>query len=383
MRIKSYFAKTVDEAMAQARVELGLDALLLNTRKVVAEAGQPGGYEVVFGLAQEEVPEPVAAEPPPQVESRPVRDDLAGELGRLHARMDEIGNLIARSSRSHLTGNSIPELAAVQGRLVAADVDPLLGQEIVDRVAASLTKDASFQRTGRAPTVDPSRLEALVRAELERRVIVDPRLGVDGARGAVVILVGPTGAGKTTSLMKLAASDLTAGRSVRVLSLDTGRVAPNMQLESFARKLGMGFAMVPAIERLPGIIAEARKKELVLIDTPGFAGNDDHGVETAARVLASCPRLDVHLVVPGYMKAGDLRRCIRRYEGFRPAKLLVTKMDETQTFGSMFSGAAWAGLSLSFMAHGPAIPDDFRPASLEDLVAMVLDRQTALAQRVA
>ncbi len=56
MRIKSFFSKTVDEAIAQARAELGAEALLLNTRKLTGEAGKPGGYEVVFGLDEEEAP---------------------------------------------------------------------------------------------------------------------------------------------------------------------------------------------------------------------------------------------------------------------------------------------------------------------------------------
>jgi flagellar biosynthesis protein FlhF len=376
MRIKSYFSKSVDEAMNQAREELGSDALLLNTRKVMGgEPGHSGGYEVVFGITEAQAPEPVrqapAAIPAPQ--SVTVTEDLSSELGKLHARMDELRGLIERSSKNFQTGRILPELSATYARLLSADVDPLLSQEIISRLDA--LSGQFYERTSSSVRVDAGRLEELVRIEIERRVTVDPQLG------DVVALIGPTGAGKTTSLMKLAVS--VQGRPVHLVSLDTSGIGLQMRLEYFAAEEGMGFHAVPSLDQLPAIVEEARKNEVVLIDTPGYAGGDDRGMETAAGVLASCPGIDVHLVVPGYMKASDLRRTIRRYEAFRASKLLVTKLDETQTFGSMYSGAAWAGLSLSFMTHGPAVPDAIRPASLEDFIAMVLDTQPMASRQVA
>jgi flagellar biosynthesis protein FlhF len=145
----------------------------------------------------------------------------------------------------------------------------------------------------------------------------------------------------------------------------------------------MAFQEVPAAYLLPGLIAEARQKETIFVDTPGYTGADASAADAAAAALAECPQIDVHLVVPGYMKARDLRLCIERYARFRPTKLLVTKMDETHSFGSIFSEAARAGLKLSFVAYGPAIPQDIRPVSSEDLLSMALERERARAQRVA
>jgi flagellar biosynthesis GTPase FlhF len=63
--------------------------------------------------------------------------------------------------------------------------------------------------------------------------------------------------------------------------------------------------------------------------------------------------------------------------------LIVTKLDETQSFGSIFSEAARAGLKLSFVAYGPGIPNDIRPASYKDLLSMPAERAKARAQAVA
>jgi flagellar biosynthesis protein FlhF len=163
---------------------------------------------------------------------------------------------------------------------------------------------------------------------------------------------------------------------VRILTLDAARGSGIGKLQGFAGKAGISVTTVPAPDLLPALVAEARKREMVLIDTPGYAGN----IDFAAGAFSNCPHIDnVHLVVPGYMRSGDLRRCIQRYKVFGPSRLLVTKLDETAVIGSVISEAAKAGLSLSFLTHGPSIAGEIREAHLDDLVAMALGRESARA----
>jgi len=404
MRIKSYFAKSVDQAMAQAREELGPDAMLLNTRKALADQFDGGRYEVIFGLPEESPAAvsggpPIAAASAVDAESR-APEHFSAELGRLHDQIDEIRSLIVRSSRAQLTiGRTVPELADVYAHLTLADVEPALSKDIVDRLEASMATDAFFAagRSGTANATnrwktlrcDPGRLEAFVRVELENRVGLAPHLGagsgIDNQGGPVVLLVGPRGAGKTTSLAKLAVSRArnSNARQVRLLSLDMSRATAHLQLQSVATRYKMAFQEVPAAYLLPGLIAEARQQETIFVDTPGYTGADANAADAAAAALGECEQLDVHLVVPGYMKARDLRLCIERYARFRPTKLLVTKMDETHSLGSIFSEAARAGLKLSFVANGPSIPHDIRPVTSEDLMSLAMERGKARAQSVA
>jgi len=413
MKIKSYFAKTVDEAISKARVELGSEALLLNTRKVADTGTGASGYEVVMGVAgaagvtrSAPAPKPTAympapkpappreapvprTEPAPRTEARP---EAAADMEKLRAQMDELQSLLVRSAKNAWAmQRSVPETAEVYARLIAAEVDPALSKDIADRLEAAMATDAFFLTTGPDPAgaqnrwktlkSDPARVEEFLRAELESRVVLRPRLGVNGSQGAVAAVVGPTGSGKTTSLAKLAVA-ASAQRPVRLVSLDQSRgtlINGAQQILSSLATSTITFSSLDSFERLPKLVAEARKNECVLIDTPGFSAQDQLAAEKLAAALAACGDIDVHLVAPAYMKSRDLRNSIDRYRLFQPSKLLVTRMDETETFGTVFSEAALAGLALSFLSCGPRIPDDIRAATAEDLLAMVRERPRARA----
>ena len=400
MKIKSYFAKTVDEAISKARVELGSEALLLNTRKI-ADTGTGAGYEVVMGVAGAASPTPAVkpTEPGPTPKLRPrttavtnaaseslPRSEASADMEKLRAQMDELQSLLVRSAKNAwFTQRSVPEVADVYARLIAAEVDPGLSKDIADRLEAVMATDAFFISTGPEPAgaqnrwkllkSDPSRVEKFLRAELESRVVLRPRLGVNGAKGAIAAVVGPTGSGKTTSLAKLAIA-ASAQRPVRVISLDPSSTGVQQLLKPLAVS-AISYLSIDSLENLPRLVAEARKNECVLIDTQGYTAVEQPAAEKLAAALTACGDVDVHLVAPAYMKARDLRNSIERYRLFQPSKLLVTKMDETESFGTVFSEAALAGLALSFLSHGPRIPDDIRAATGEDLLAMMQERPRA------
>jgi flagellar biosynthesis protein FlhF len=322
----------------------------------------------------------------------PAAVPAAAEMERLRAQMDDLQNLLARSAKNHWHAQrSVPEVAEILARLDAAEMDPLLSQDIAARLEAAMATDAFFQYTGpdaegaqnrwKSVKSDAARVENFLRAELASRVAVQPRLGSNGSLGVVAALVGPTGSGKTTSLAKLAIV-ASAQRPVRILSLDRSRPHAQELLKGAAAP-AVQFTSVETLADLPQLVTEARKKECVLIDTPGFSAREDSAAAELAAMLQACGEVDVHMVSPAYMRARELRLSIERYRVFQPGKLLVTRLDESATLGTVFSEAARAGLALSFFSNGPRIPEDIRPATLEDLLAMVPALPRARAHHAA
>src|SRR5580700_284885 len=232
MRIKSFYASTVEGAVALARRDMGAEAMLVESRKAPLEARHLGEYEVVCAL----VPEADGAQPQ-STRVNPLADEDAGtydarlsrELAEMRRQLEVMGKTITRSAWSGARWPSAnPEMSEWHARLTAADMEG----ELVHQILGAAERRGGPESNG---------LEGAVLAEIEQRILVDSALGAaNGPR--VVALAGPPGAGKTTMLAKLAVTcGLAARRSLALVSMDDFRVAGADQLRSYAAILGAGF----------------------------------------------------------------------------------------------------------------------------------------------
>jgi flagellar biosynthesis protein FlhF len=372
MRIKSYFAPSVEIALVQARQELGDEAMLVKTRRSMPDARHLGEYEVIFAA---DAPEAGADGMPsglaPPRGSNPPPDRLSLEIAELKQELEGMRRSLAHSAFAppqNLGGSA--DAAEAYAALAGADVAPELARNLVE--AAEERRSASRSEAGRANRRESDPLEPWLAEEIESRVTTQAELG-RGGRPRVVALVGPPGAGKTTTLVKLAVSfGLASRRPALLLSMDTYRIAAAEQLRCYAAILGIGCQVLETATSLAQAIEENGGKDLILIDTPGLGVGD---LETAAglsRLLAARSDIDTHLVLPASMKSGDLSRAAAAYEIFAPQKLLFTKLDETDTFGPILNQAIQTGKALSFFTLGQRIPEDLETATRRRLTELVL-----------
>ena len=371
MKIKSYFARTVEDAMAMARLEMGSEAMLVNSRKAPPETRGRGEYEVVFADLQEDAPAETAGGAPPS--RQPSGDRLSTEVAELKRELEEMRRALTRSAfaPSQWLASS-PDISEAYAALTANEVGPELAREIVQAAAtrSSGTRSPVARGAGRAEA------DAFPRAlaeELESRITAEPLLGKGDLRPRIVALVGPPGAGKTTTLVKLAVNyGLAARRPALLLSMDTYRVAAAEQLRSYAAILGVGFHLLETVAALAQAIEEHRGKDLLLIDTPGFGFGDMDHAGALARFLAGRGDVDAQLVLSSSMKSADLTRVVDSFEVFRPQRLLFTRLDETASFGPILNEAARTGKPLSFFGTGQRIPEDLETASRGRVSELVL-----------
>jgi flagellar biosynthesis protein FlhF len=387
MKIKSYFSRTVEDAMAAARQELGPDAMLVNSRKTPIESRHLGEYEVVFATLNpgQEMEPPAMAPEAPRGEPNPVAapgfgERLSSEVAELKKELEGMRRVLTRSAYAPSQWVGVaPDVSDAFALLTASEVAPELAREMVQ--AASLATAhpgarAAGPRPGLLRPVQPVDGAAFQRAlveEIQSRFQVAPALSAGAAQPKIVALVGPPGSGKTTTLVKLAVNyGLAARRPILLISVDTHRVAAAEQLRSYAAILGVGFQVLETTVALAQAIEENRGKELIFIDTPGFAFGDLEDASSLAHFLSTRSDIDTHLVLSASMKPADLTRMVDAFEVLGPQHLLFTKLDETGAFGAIFSEAARTRKSLSFFTTGQRIPEDLEVATQTRLLELIL-----------
>ena len=366
MRIKSFYANTVEGAVSLARREMGEDAMLVESRKAPLDARHLGEYEVVCALVPEADPARKGAP-----EDTSVQDArLSREMAEMRRQLEVMGKTITRSAWSGARWPSAsPEMSEWHARLMATDMEGELVRQILEAAERRCTP-----RSGD--------LEGAVEAEIEQRILVDG--AVDAVHGPrALALAGPPGAGKTTMLAKLAViCGLATRRPLALLSMDEFRVAGADQLRSYAAILGVGFQALDSVGALAQALDEHRGKRLVLIDTPGYGPRDMDRAADLAAFLSTRRDIATHLVLQATMKSADLMHAAERFEIFGASSLIFTRLDETACFGSAFSLSVRQAKPIAFLGNGQEIPDDAAPATKERILNLLWP-QMSVAKRLA
>ena len=363
MRIKSFFASSVDAALCEARRELGPDAMLIESRRSSGEARRYGEYEVVCAVTN--TPGAGGAGrnretgPERPRQDRKIEAKSASGFEALVGRVERLAHALQRAESIAVRLSVAEEFEPAVRALEAAEVDPEWIGAIVNRAEAAQTTVASVL----------DRVESAI----AHFVPTDPTAGGSESSRHLVAVVGPPGAGKTTALVKMAARhSLASRRPSLIISADTQRVAASEPLRSYAAILGAAFVAVDSVRGLKQTIEEHPGKEWIWIDTPGWSGADSSDAAPLMEFLASQPHIGTHLVLPASMRTADLAEATHRFLPARPAKLLFTRLDETHVYGPILNESARTGLPLSFYSAGPQIPDDLAAADPSEVANWIV-----------
>lgn len=370
MRIKSYFADSVQEALERARQELGPEAMLLNSKKTESELRNLGEFEVVLGVSRgsERESKPDSKQSIRTADASPV---LVQEIAELRKQIETIKHSVTSQRRGMaLTGEKrlMPGMEELPARLLAAGFSTDLVQEIVEGVELRMYVEArDAVREVRAidqRSPSPS-MEAALIEEMEARFrVAPPDSGFSESSARVLVFTGPAGAGKTTTLMKLALRwGVEQKLPVQILSADSLRVGGCEQLAAYARIAGLPFERLDTIAALDSALEEYRQKKAILIDTPGFGAAEMDEATELANFITGCKRTEVHLVLPATVQPDAGCKIGQRYRIFHPSKLVLTHTDEIGKPGPVLELAMLLGLPLSYLTDGQQIPEDLHPAS--------------------
>lgn len=325
MLVKTYRAKTTSEALALVRGELGERACIVETRRVsdgvevVAAAERPGARITApraHAAAAAYVPQPAATALDPAAER--LRDDLLG-----HGFSAVLAERIAAAASANLD----PERLADRGAALAY---------ARDLVALWI------------PSGQPAPMK--------------------GTR--VLVVVGSPGVGKTTTIAKLAAREITIeGRKVVLASADDRRLGGAEQIEAYARVFGVPFKLVRDRRDLDSARDLAGSKGTLFVDTPGVARGDLAGMERLAQLLAGVRRDEIELLLAADRDADALADTVKRFAALRAGALGATRADEALRPGALLTALTRAGLPVRHVCGGPNVPEDIEMADSRRLAA--------------
>jgi flagellar biosynthesis protein FlhF len=193
------------------------------------------------------------------------------------------------------------------------------------------------------------------------------------AQDRAIVLVGPSGTGRTVTAAKLATRDILAGRRVRLISTDLARAGGIVQLEAFAKILGVPFATADSPAALGSLVTLADPKERVIIDTAGinpFSTGDRR--ELAAWIGASTAQ--PLLVFAAGADAADGIERAKIFADLGCSRAIVTQLDATRRLGSVLAMVEAAELSFAEAGIAADIADGLLPFTPALLARLLLPK---------
>lgn len=181
----------------------------------------------------------------------------------------------------------------------------------------------------------------------------------------VIVLVGPTGVGKTTTIAKLACLMIKDAQSknlpspkIRMITIDNTRVGAVEQLKRFGELMDIDVDRADTADDIKKIYATHKDYlDALFIDTPGFSPNDYESIGKMRGLLKNDLGMnpDVYLTVMAAVKAKDLVSIISHYETFEFGSVIITKWDETSAIGNVLSVLSEKGKEVSYIADGQKV----------------------------
>jgi len=350
MNVRRYQARDMREAMRQVREHQGPDAVILSSRRV------DGMLEVV--AATESAPS-YADDRPPPVHSGTRHGPVDPDLSAMRQELCDLRSLLlqqqALSERDQWSARH-PLAAELIERLTACGFPEKLARSLAGSVQEGTASEEAW-----------SRLRARLSASI---ATVQPRVL---EQGGMLALVGSTGVGKTTTIIRLALRQIRrmGPESVTLATLDQQRIGAHKQLQTFGQMAGIPVMLLEGERDLIALAGRAGNGQLVLIDTEGQAARDAAERRLFAQVRHQIP-LETWLVIPATHQAGVLRQAMQAFQGAEPSALVLSKVDESERLGETLSVLLEQSLGLAFYSEGPRIDGDFYKADTQYLTQLAL-----------
>jgi flagellar biosynthesis protein FlhF len=182
--------------------------------------------------------------------------------------------------------------------------------------------------------------------------------------GGIMAIVGPTGAGKTTTIAKLAARWCMrhGSKDLALVSTDSYRIGARDQLKTYARVFGAAMHAADSGMELAAVLERLKSKKLILIDTAGMGTRDVRLAEQLAVLKQGAPRARILLALPAQSEGHALEEIVQAFAPLNPVACILTKVDEAASLGAVISTTVRHRLKIAYVCDGQRVPEDMHAA---------------------
>ncbi len=337
----------------KVKKELGPEAIILQTRKV-----RRRGLKGFFMPPEVEI---IAALDPRDTGAAGSSSGESG--GQLERDLVELKSMV-QSLMEGGSGGGVREEAGRESHgywrsfLQKQDVDPV----IIDHLIASLAEAIGGAGLSRASIIPA------LQEQLDRQLTTTPEMEF-----RTLALVGPTGVGKTTTLAKLAARHaLNFKEKVGLITIDHFRIGAVEQLKAYADIIGLPLEVAITPADLGEALERLEDCDRILVDTAGRSTGNHNQINELADYMELLLPAEIHLVISATTRWQDIRHITGSFAKLHYNRLLITKLDETLSFGAVMNAAYHSGRPLVYLTDGQSVPDCLRLAGDMDWAELIL-----------
>lgn len=356
MKIKKYIGKTAHEAMLKLKMELGSDAIVLNTKTI--------RHKGLFGYFKKPLVEITAAFEEKSLVDKNLTNYYESKLNDINQEIVELKKIMMNFPVNKLEEEILPPiLNRFHSILIENGVDSKISIELLKKIENQIDIDGK----------DYDTIRNIIKYNLIENLGSPKPITLENNQ-KTIFFIGPTGVGKTTTLAKIAANFVLKNKyDIGLITSDTYRIAAVEQLKTYSDILQLPLKIAYNKKEMIDAIDYFSSKDIILVDTAGRNHNDIEQLQQLKDILYTTKSKEIYLLVNANIGFRALKTLIEKYAFLEDYRIIITKVDEAESYGNILNIKYITNKQLSYFTIGQNVPDDIETINVENIAEKLIE----------